>query len=196
MSACGHTSIQPWPGVLLLKDLHLIGLIDSNLHTLDNAAELLRTLSAEDYRHIHQPYFESSIGKHLRHILDHYLCFQRDFHSGLVDYDQRLRDVKLETDKDYALTVIAKIVQFLSTLQQQTGQDHPLKVQLCNDVELPAGSITLSSLGRELQFLQGHSVHHFALIAAILRLDGHSVSSDFGVAPSTLVHEKTVKETA
>jgi uncharacterized damage-inducible protein DinB len=179
-----------------LTDEHLVGLIDSNLQTLHTAAQLLKTLKNDQYSHIQRPHFESSLGKHLRHILDHYLCFRRDFAKGIIDYDQRQRDCQLEIDKDYALCVIQQIVHFLEGLKQHASARQCLRVLMCNDVDVPEGEITESSLGRELQFLQGHSVHHYALMAAILRISGHAVGHDFGVAPSTLVHEKTVKESA
>jgi hypothetical protein len=43
-----------------------------------------------------------------------------------------------------------------------------------------------SSLARELQFTLSHTVHHYALIALILRLQGFAPPADFGVAPATL----------
>jgi hypothetical protein len=44
----------------------------------------------------------------------------------------------------------------------------------------------ISSTGRELQTLSSHTIHHFALIAMTLRVLGHKVDRDFGMAPSTL----------
>ena len=38
--------------------------------------------------------------------------------------------------------------------------------------------------------------HHFALMATMLRVSGDNVEQDFGVAPSTLVHEHAVKASA
>jgi hypothetical protein len=45
-----------------------------------------------------------------------------------------------------------------------------------------------STVARELQFLLSHTVHHYALIALILRLQGFEPGEEFGVAPSTLAH--------
>ena len=179
-----------------MTDTHLNSLIDSNISTLNAAADLLENLPAEHYAHVQQPYFESSLGKHLRHILDHYLCFRRDYSSGLIDYDQRQRDCQIEADRDCALSTIRQLRLFLMGLKNNARVDQPLKVLMCNDVAAPNGEITESSLGRELQFLQGHSVHHYALMAAMMRFSGQVVKDSFGVAPSTIVHEKTVKETA
>ncbi len=179
-----------------MGDTHLNNLIDSNLHVLETSVELLADIQAEQFIHVQRPYFEASLGKHLRHILDHYLCFRRDLETGLIDYDQRQRDCQLETDKDYALTIIKQLHSFLDSLKSRVDVNQPLKVIMCNDVTTPDGEITQSSLGRELQFLQGHSVHHYALMAVIMKFSGQPVSQDFGVAPSTIIHEKTVKESA
>jgi uncharacterized damage-inducible protein DinB len=157
---------------------------------------MIRSLPAEKYNHIEKPYFESCLGKHIRHVLDHYLCFARDFESGVINYEQRQRESRLETDKDYALVVIGEIETFFNSLMGEKVQDHELSVLLCNDVEFPQGEATKSSVRRELQFLQGHSVHHYALIASMLRFYGIDTSREFGVAPSTLVHEETVKDSA
>jgi hypothetical protein len=43
-----------------------------------------------------------------------------------------------------------------------------------------------SSLGRELEFVLSHTVHHHALIAEKLAANGDNAVRDFGVAPSTL----------
>lgn len=179
-----------------MKQKQIIGLVDSNLSTLDAAINLLNSLSSDLYIKVQQPYFESSLGKHLRHVLDHYLCFKRDLASGIIDYDQRHRDCQLETDKDYALSVCQNIRRFLQQLTVSYEAEHPLQVLMCNDVAMPAGEKTISSIGRELQFLQGHAVHHYALMATIMKLSGVEISADFGVAPSTIVHHKTVKATA
>jgi len=47
-----------------------------------------------------------------------------------------------------------------------------------------------SSMGRELQFLLGHTVHHSALIVMIIDGIGLSIPDGFGIAPSTLRHNQ------
>src|SRR5258708_40320826 len=47
----------------------------------------------------------------------------------------------------------------------------------------------ISSVGRELQALSSHTIHHFALIAITLRLQGFDVDPDFGMSPSTLRYQ-------
>jgi uncharacterized damage-inducible protein DinB len=47
-----------------------------------------------------------------------------------------------------------------------------------------------STPDRELQFLASHTVHHFALVALLLRLAGVSVPDGFGVATATARHRE------
>ena len=46
---------------------------------------------------------------------------------------------------------------------------------------------------RELIFLHGHTTHHYAIIAVILKMLELPVSADFGIAPSTLVYEEQME---
>lgn len=179
-----------------MQSTDLSHLIRCNLSTLSSASEMLKQLPNDKYNHVERPYFESCLGKHVRHILDHYLCFSRDLASGVIDYDQRQRDTQLETNKNYALTVIVEIETFFKQLLEKKVGDGALKVILCSDVNIPQGEATASSICRELQFLQEHTVHHYALIATMLRFYGVDTLQNFGVAPSTLLHEETVKVTA
>ena len=60
-----------------------------------------------------------------------------------------------------------------------------------NDEHGPAGDpdqYTQSTVERELQFLRFHTVHHFAIIAMILKIQGIETPKDFGFAPSTLAY--------
>ncbi|MBX2810128.1 MAG: hypothetical protein KTR20_16025 [Cellvibrionaceae bacterium] len=177
-----------------MSQQYINGLIDSNLYTLDSAHALLSHLPVDFYTQVQQPYFDSSLGKHLRHIIDHYLCLQRDYEQGVIDYDRRPRSPQLETDKKYAMHTLEKLRDFLVTLKASVLKDTPLQVIMCSDVSIPSGHITLSSWGRELQFLQGHSIHHFAMIAAMLKASGIDIDMNFGMAPSTLVYESSVYE--
>ena len=45
-----------------------------------------------------------------------------------------------------------------------------------------------------MQFLLSHTVHHYALIGAILRLSGVEPPAGFGLAPSTLRHQQQLRE--
>jgi hypothetical protein len=49
-------------------------------------------------------------------------------------------------------------------------------------------------VARELQFLQSHTVHHYAVIHLMLLQQGIRPDPEFGVAPSTLRHEAFLEQ--
>ena len=49
-----------------------------------------------------------------------------------------------------------------------------------------------STVSRELLFAGSHAIHHFAIIAVLMRAQGRTVSYDFGKAPSTLTYMRCV----
>jgi hypothetical protein len=157
-------------------------LIAQNLATLDQALALIDRLDDDSFRAVGPGFENGSIGTQLRHCIDYYECFLDGLGSGEVDYDQRHRDERVERDRDFAAERIRAIGRRLGALE-----DALLTVQ----VDQPEGTPSFKShgsIGRELQFLNSHVVHHFALIAFILGALELSVESDFGVATSTLRH--------
>jgi hypothetical protein len=59
-----------------------------------------------------------------------------------------------------------------------------------------ADPFLMSSVGRELQTLSSHTIHHFALIGMTLLAHGVAVDPDFGMAPSTLRYKQSMKAEA
>jgi hypothetical protein len=127
-------------------------------------------------------------GAHVRHVIDHYECLLRGLPDGRVDYDARERDRLLEVDPAAARARLASLVRRLGPLAGREAEE-PLAVRL--DLGVKGGRSadwTRSSLGRELAFLASHTVHHYAIVALLLRGQGVDPGEEFGVAPSTLRH--------
>lgn len=156
--------------------------IKENIQALQQGASLLNQLSDSAYVHAEQSAFKSSIGEHIRHNLDHYDCFLKGLKSGRIDYSQRQRESRLEQDRAYAIAEISRLLERLESLA--TEQDRPC-VMVAEDVDRDQSHTTIK---RELDFLASHTVHHYAIVAILCRLQGISVHEDFGLAPSTLRH--------
>jgi hypothetical protein len=137
------------------------------------------------------PYFSSGVGKHIRHNVDHYESFLAGPATGKIDYDGRQRDPRVETDRRYATEKMLSIISQLEALSAKT-LNAPIGVKM-NDVEEKSrpSLLSRSTIGRELQFLMSHTVHHYALIAIILKIQGFDCDKDFGVAPSTLKYQRS-----
>ncbi len=159
-----------------------------NIVYLKQGIELLRALDDDAYTAAQPPYHESSIGDHLRHCLEHYSSFLGGLEAGTIDYDARARDVRIATSRLVATQTIRDLIE---RLQAVPRDDKPLLVKMDSDKEAEsAAPWSPSSVKRELQYLLAHTIHHYALIAVLLRLHGHEPDSDFGVAPSTLNYRK------
>ena len=160
-------------------------LIGANLRYLKQAASLLERMGDDQFSRPVGAFYGSSVGGHLRHCIEHYLSFLAGLESGRVDYDDRKRDVVLETRTGEARTALGSIVEAFEQLLER-GPPVGLLVKMdCGDDDIEWQP---STAGRELQFLVSHTVHHFAMIGGICRAIAVDLEEDFGVAPSTLRH--------
>lgn len=152
-------------------------LVRINAAWLEQALELLGDLDDTAFLRI---------GPQMRHVIEFYECFLDGLTILHVDYDQRRRDPILEQNRRAAASRIRGIVERLPREPELRG-DGSLFVRMEDASALGiSSSYLLSSVGRELQSLSSHTVHHFALIALMLRESGRTVPESFGVAPSTL----------
>ncbi|MGM0543421.1 MAG: DinB family protein [Pseudomonadota bacterium] len=165
-------------------------LIDENLQTLAQLAQLLGRVSAKDYQRPLGAKGTQSLGKHVRHILEHYqtlldACATAPT-QGVFDYEQRPREAALETRPGYAGEHVEALQAGLKTLATMPHDaaltlSYPFEVGDADDsVALP------TSLGRELAFLTSHSIHHMALLGLLCEQLGIALPEHFGVHPSTL----------
>lgn len=150
---------------------------------LRQAAQLIARLDERVYLAVHPASPRGSIAGHLRHVIEFYQCFLDGRTHGRIDYNQRARDERIERTA-YAIEAIAKLAARLRELLPVDGSE-TLVVAL-EGSSGPLLSWSTTSVLRELDYLQSHTVHHYALIAMLLRLQGIEPGADFGVAPSTL----------
>ena len=169
--------------------VHLEQLVHDNRHFLQQAADLIEQISDELYANNDSRYFMSGVGKHIRHILGFYEQFLAGWPEK-IDYDARQRSPRLEDERTVAQNHINAVIDQLSQLLD-TVDSPSLAVQVKNDDTDTAEDVfSHSTVARELQFLKSHTVHHFAMVAMILKVQGFDPPPEFGVAPSTLVYLK------
>lgn len=172
--------------------MSLNALLDSNIAELQTAAALVSELSDTQYCQLpDERLFTASIGAHLRHVIEHYQLFLQGLTAAEVDYDQRQRDSRFEQDRDYAKAAIMSIIQSLqdSKTDHHTAALHPaMSVKICTRDDGHPESAVHSSMQRELIFLQGHTTHHYAMIAIMLRSMGLNMDERFGLAASTAAY--------
>jgi hypothetical protein len=129
-----------------------------------------------------------TIGKHLRHLVDHYAAALVGHETDrVVDYDHRERNVPMENDTMCAVEYLTRLIAELADVSP-ASLDSTLTIRIMTSA---SGDTMLlaSTLGRELAFATHHGVHHQAMMRAIACEHGHSVDCGFGKAPSTLNNE-------
>lgn len=179
------------------------GLIQANIHYLKQAAKLVDMLEDGSYVRCEPMFYNSTIGGHLRHCLEHYESFIEGITHGRIDYDARHRDELVENKTKAARERIDTIVSELVALEMQmdegsvSAHDRELRVKMdcgshqeCGDATGGSSLWQVSSIGRELQFLVSHTVHHFAMIRGISQGVGEEMDKNFGMAPSTLRYQE------
>lgn len=164
----------------------LQNLIEDNVRLLEQGLSLLEDIDAPLYGKAAPSVGLSGAGSHFRHLLDFYDRFFEGIEAERIDYDLRERDPDLETDPTKARGKLTAIIRGLRALD---GRDLTPALLVKADAEGAAPEDTPwagSTVERELQVLMSHTVHHFALIAVSLRVNGCDPGAEFGVAPSTL----------
>ncbi|MCE8018052.1 hypothetical protein HOP62_18400 [Halomonas sp. MCCC 1A17488] len=161
----------------------LDSLIEENRLALHQLQTFLERLAPAVYRHAFGPTRRQSLGKHVRHILDHYDALLAGAGVGSIDYENRRRDQRLEAEPSLAVARLVAIGTALSCLEAH--QSATLRVRY--PVEGASGCLSLTtSLARELAFLTSHTVHHMALLGMMAESLGVTLPAHFGVHPSTL----------
>ncbi len=161
---------------------------------------LLGDISDEEYCRQEDRVFRSSVGGHVRHLLDHVRALLDG--AGRADrtvrYDRRERGTAVESSREAARIEAEDLRRRLADLEaafteldrpERGGRDAlspvPLTVEQIVDPGRPPVYLR-SNLLREIVFVMHHGLHHAALIAARLRSEGRELPATFGIAPATL----------
>jgi uncharacterized damage-inducible protein DinB len=161
-------------------------LFADNHHMLLQGVEVLAVLPPEVYASVDVRCLGGSIGGHVRHCVEFYRAFLDGLDTGYLNYDARARELRLETDPSAACDAMRQTTHWLDTAAARHDTERALYVLENHADGEPSWSG--SSVGRELRFLLSHTVHHYALIAILMRLSGLETPEGFGIAPSTLRH--------
>ena len=167
-------------------------ILNAAIDILKQGEDLLGALSAEDYSRRLPVAFNACIGGHYRHCLDHFTSLLRSIGTDQVDYDHRDRDPRIESQPLFARSLTQKI---RSELERRPIESLDCAVRVRCEVSYTHGDSPEmnSTFGRELAYCIAHAIHHFALISVMARLMDIPLHPTFGVAPSTVAHQRSHK---
>lgn len=156
-------------------------IIESTLHTLQKSKSLLLLLTNEQLcNETVSPYY-SSVGSHLRHILDFYDCVLK-IKNNKVDLTERKRNNEVERNCDSAESYLNEIIEKLGQL---FITESDIEIIVIDDLGLGKMEInyTLSAL---LAQGNSHTIHHYAIINYILNgLNINLEDDSFGLNPTS-----------
>ncbi len=154
---------------------------------IDQCERLVRDLTDAAYCAPSRVLPGGTVGKHVRHALDHFAALLAGHESReAVEYDRRERGVPMETVRGDALAALADLRDRLGLIGPALVEA-PIRVRVMLASDGSEAEL-LSTLGRELAFAAHHAVHHHAMIKAIAAEHGCAAPAGFGTAPSTLNH--------
>jgi hypothetical protein len=160
-------------------------LIEENVNALKQGVELIEEMGNCLYSNPKPPFLNNGVGSHFRHCIDFYNGFLSSVETGRINYVLRKRNRLVEANSSLAVLEIETIIEKLRRLSPAV-----LRKQVLVIAEDSGGALgwSQSSVMRELQSLLSHTIHHYAVIALALRVQGFAPPEEFGVAPSTLAY--------
>ncbi len=146
--------------------------------------QVITQLRPEDFREPIPILSDSTLGQHIRHTLEFFLCLMDAHAEGKINYDHRRHDELIETDQKLAVNVLQSIDDFL----EKELTDFPVIHEANYELMTKADVSMQSSFYRELAYNIEHAVHHMALLKVGIKDSFNHVDlpQHFGVASSTV----------
>ena len=136
----------------------------------------------------------STIGQHIRHMVEFYGCLIASKEKNIISYDKRERKIELETSPLFIKTTIADILEDVNGLNLLGKVS--LEGSFSEDTE--EQDVIVSSVYREMAYCLEHTVHHLAIVKMAIKVEFPEVILDknFGVPYSTIRYRKEQEECA
>ncbi len=148
-------------------------------------SDSLEQLDKDQYNYSCNNLSGNTIGQHVRHIIEMFLCLENGYQGGEVDYEKRDRDILIETDKNFAATLLKEIIRQISK------EDKSLNLLTYYEDQGNEPEKINTNYFREIAYNLEHTIHHMALIRIGLREVGDiPVDDSYGVASSTIKYRQ------
>lgn len=148
-------------------------------------ADSLVRLSSEQYNQKIDTLSGATIGQHVRHVVEMFVCLQDGYGAGIVNYEKRKRDITIETSKDVALKLMENVIASLCTNNKELVLEAGFDENSNELNRLPTNYF------REIAYNLEHAIHHMALIKiGINQVSDIELPEGYGVASSTIKYRQ------
>lgn len=150
---------------------------------INQLKQLLLAVTNEQYCEQIPVLSHATIGQHTRHIIEFFIELNHGYKTGRVNYDARKRDIKIEADKNCALSQLQLIIENLKKENKALMLIADFNLNNKSSYAIP------TNFERELVYNLEHTIHHMALIRIGVPVISSIVLPDnFGVAVATIKH--------
>ena len=157
-------------------------MIEAIEHNLQRGIRLLNSINDTQYSDTTVEPYHSSIGTHMRHILDVFDCVFCGLQTKQIDLTARKRNELAEQKTAFGLAYFDKTLEKLEALKE-IDLNQPVAVSDDLGLGMVTADYTLASV---LIQAHSHAIHHFASIGYIIcKLGIELPDADFGYNPST-----------
>jgi len=148
-------------------------------------SESIQQLSDEQYKQPSNILFNATIGQHVRHIIELFICLNQGYETGLVNYEKRKRDYRIETERELAIELLHSIYTAINK------PDKNIMLEVSYDEHSNDTIVIHTNYYREIAYNLEHTVHHMALVrVGINEVATIELPAEFGVASSTIKYRK------
>jgi len=157
-------------------------MIPAITQNLNRGVKLLNAIDDSQYSNNSVAPYYSSIGIHMRHILDVFDCIFEGLETKKVDLAARKRNELAENKVSFGLIYFDEIIKKLESLQ---NENLDVVVEVKDDLGM--GVVTANyTLASALIKAHSHAIHHFASIGYVISQLGINLpDTDFGYNPTT-----------
>ncbi len=159
------------------------------LEILGQLTDVVQQMDEKDFCKPSETLSKSTVGQHLRHTIEFFICLEQGFDKGIVNYDKRQHDKLIESDKFIAVAALERIKDFVI----KQSSDKALKLEVGYDRDNDTCTTISTNYWRELTYNIEHTVHHMAIMKIGIRevADYVVLPSDFGIAVSTIRYQES-----
>lgn len=162
-------------------------IISSINKNLKSAIDLINAIDNDTYQNATVAPYYSSIGSHIRHVLDFFNCIFEGLDSNNIDLTARKRDELLATDKEAAKKHIFELQEKLNGF---VGVQTDYLLHVTDN--LGEGKVTVDyTLESILAHANSHAIHHYAVIGYILSILNVTLEIEgFGYNPTSPINKR------
>ncbi|WP_439128945.1 DinB family protein [Polaribacter sp.] len=157
-------------------------MIEAIEQNLQKGIVLLQNINDSQYSDTSIAPYHSSIGSHIRHVLDVFSCIFNGLDNNLIDLTKRERNELAETKTSAGIVYFESIKEQLKKIKKE---DLDKKIRVTDNLGL--GNETVNyTIGATLMQAQSHAIHHYASVGYLIhQLNIKLPDNNFGFNPST-----------